>query len=51
MKRLHKQGSNATDQGREVAVNDPRSITWTEKTGLITLGNDWQPRWNAILRA
>jgi hypothetical protein len=40
---LHQQGTDASDQGREVCVHYPGGLIWQVKTSLFTLGNLLQP--------
>jgi hypothetical protein len=39
MERLQEQGSDATDQGCKIAVNDPGRITGKKKSALVALCN------------
>jgi hypothetical protein len=45
---LHEQGTDATDQGREVCVHYPRGLVGQIETSFFTLGNLLEPWWLAI---
>lgn len=47
MQRLHQQRADPADEGAEVRMDDPRSLSGLEKTRALATGNRPQPRWNS----